>query len=203
MGREPLTNRGRRTRARIVAVAADLIGDRGVRATGLDDIITSAGVSKSQLYHYFASKDDLVFAVVTRQTERVLEAQMPRLEHLDNWEAIASWFDWIVAVQERRQCVGGCPIGSLANELADRDEAVRSELAASFERWQRYLEHGLDRMRARGELVPETDPEALALAAMASIQGGLLLTRTQRSPRPIRVALDAALCHLRLYAGHA
>src|SRR5712692_11410478 len=110
MGRAPHTNRGRKTRARIVAVAADLSGDRGVRATGLDDIIASAGVSKSQLYHYFASKDELVRAVVSRQTERVLAAQMPALEHLDSWSAIERWFDWIVAAQERRQCVGGCPL---------------------------------------------------------------------------------------------
>lgn len=196
---EPQTARGRATRERIIASAAELIGRDGVRATGLDEILAAAQVSKSQLYHYFSNKEDLARAVVARQTERVLAAQMPNLEHLDSWEGIAGWFDRLVALQERRRCIGGCPIGSLASELADHDDAARRDLVTSFERWQQYLAGGLEQMQVRGELTDEADPQLLALATMASIQGGLLLTRTQRSSRPLRVALDAALAHLQTF----
>jgi len=197
---EPQTDRGRATRERIVASAADLIGRRGVQATGLDQILVAAHVSKSQLYHYFTDKEDLARAVVARQTERVLAAQMPNLEHLDSWEGIAALFDRLVALQERRQCIGGCPIGSLASELADHDESARGDLVVSFERWQGYLVRGLEQMQERDELIAEADPQNLALATMVSIQGGLLLTRTQRDIHPLRVALGAALTHLRMFA---
>jgi TetR/AcrR family transcriptional repressor of nem operon len=196
---EPQTARGRATRERIVASAAELIGRDGVRATGLDEIRAAAQVSKSQLYHYFANKEELARAVVARQTERVLAVQMPNLEHLDSWEGIAGWFDRLVALLEQRHCIGGCPIGSLASELADHDEAARRDLVASFERWRRYLARGLERMQERGELATEADPTRLAVATLASIQGGLLLARTQRDTQPLRVALDAALAHLRIF----
>jgi len=199
MKSEPETARGRATRDRIVASAAELIGRDGVLATSLDQILGAAHVSKSQLYHYFLNKEDLARAVVARQTERVLAAQMPNLDHLDSWDGIAGWFDRLVALQERRRCIGGCPIGSLASELADHDEAARHDLAASFERWQRYLARGLEQLQERGELASEANPEVLALATMASIQGGLLLTRIQRDTHPLRVALDAALAYLRLF----
>jgi TetR/AcrR family transcriptional repressor of nem operon len=200
MKSEPETARGRATRERIVASAAELIGRQGVQGTSLDQILDGAHVSKSQLYHYFLNKEDLARAVVARQTERVLAAQMPALEHLDSWEGIASWFERLVALQERRQCIGGCPIGSLASELADHHEAARGDLVASFERWQQYLARGLAQMQERGELVSEAVPGTLALATMASIQGGLLLTQTRRDTEPLRVALAAALTHLRMFA---
>jgi hypothetical protein len=94
--------------------------------------------------------------------------------------------------------MGGCPIGSLASALADHDEAARRDLVASFDRWEGSL--GLACMRERGEVVAQADPATLAMAVMAGIQGGLLLTQTRKTSRPLRVALDAAMVHLRTFA---
>jgi AcrR family transcriptional regulator len=203
MTQEPKTRRGQVSRERIINSAANLVGERGVHGASLDDVLAAAKASKSQLYHYFRDKEDLVRAVVACQTERVLSAQMPLLEELDSWAAIAAWFDALVAGQDARHCVGGCPIGSLASELADHDEAARRDLAASFEHWEGYLARGLVRMQARGELVDRADPATLALAVMASIQGGLLLTQTQKTSQPLRVALDAAMIYLQSFAASA
>jgi AcrR family transcriptional regulator len=200
MRSEPKTRRGQASRERIVASAADLVGERGVHGTSLEDVLAGARASKSQLYHYFHDKEDLVRAVVARQTERVLGAQMPLLDELDSWAAITAWFDALVALQDERNCVGGCPIGSLASELADHDETARRDLVASFDRWEGYLCRGLARMRERGALVAHANPATLAMAVMAGIQGGLLLTQTRKTSRPLRVALDAALVHLRTFA---
>ena len=52
----PLTRRGRETRLRIVAAAAELMFDNGVAETTLEDIRAAAGVSGSQVYHYFEDK---------------------------------------------------------------------------------------------------------------------------------------------------
>ena len=58
--RPRLTPKGERTRARIVGAAAGLIYERGVAGTTLEDVRAAAEVSGSQLYHYFADKDELV-----------------------------------------------------------------------------------------------------------------------------------------------
>ncbi len=200
MTTQPKTRRGQASRERIIASAADLVGEHGVQGTSLDEVLTVARASKSQLYHYFRDKEELVRAVVARQTDRVLAVQMPLLDELDSWAAIAAWFDALVALQDQRGCIGGCPIGSLASELADRDEEARRDLVASFDRWEGYLARGLARMRERGELVAQADPATLAMAVMASIQGGLLLTQTRKTSRPLRVALDTALIYLRSFA---
>ena len=73
--RPRLTARGERVRTRIVEVAAALIHERGVAATTLDDVKAAAGVSGSQLYHYFPDKSDLVHAVIGYQPPETPSAQ--------------------------------------------------------------------------------------------------------------------------------
>ncbi len=194
---EPKTTKGRATRDRVLATAADLITDRGVAGVSLDDVCAHARVSRSQLYHYFDDKADLVRAVVGVTTDAVLAGQDEHLDHLDSWAAIEAWCDQLVSFQQARNGAGGCPIGSLVGQLAERDEGARAALAASFDRWERHLAHGLERMAARGELRPDADPAALATATMASLQGGLVLTQARRDPRQLRIALDGALAMLR------
>ncbi len=192
------TSRGAATRARIVEATADLVLTRGVRATTLDDVRAATSTSKSQLFHYFpAGKADLVRAVVLRQSERVLDGQRLLLSELDSFAALRRWRDVIVAVQRERACVGGCPLGSLASEVAEHDDQARTLLAGAFSQWQTLLRDGLAAMRAGGVLREEADPDALAIATVASLQGGLLLAQTTRSTRPLEIGLDAALAHLR------
>jgi len=200
MTTEPRTTRGRASRGRIVEAAADLMFVRGVRGTSLDDVLAASGVGKGQFYHYFADKEDLVHAVIARQADRVLDGQRPVLDALDSWAAIAAWFDLLVAIEEAQGCVGGCPVGSLASELSDRDEVARAALVAAFDRWEGYLARGLGRMLERGGLRADANPAVLAASTMASIQGGLLLAQARKDARALRLALDAALIYLGAFA---
>lgn len=194
------TTKGERTKARIIQATADLVWERGVAGMSLDDVRAETKTSKSQLYHYFADKAALLREVVAAQTERVLDEQRPTLERLDSWEALERWCDEVVAGKARQRCRGSCPIGSLVTQLGETDAVARADLAAAFERWERYLVAGLAAMRDRGDLVPDANPSDLAVATMASLQGGLLLAQAARSTQPLRVALDATLRHLRSWA---
>ena len=196
---EPVTDKGRATRNRVLDAATQLVFERGVAGTTLDDVRAAANVSKGQLYHYFADKDDLVHAVIDRTVQQVLDAQ-PRLLDLSSWAAIAAWFDDLVGLQVGRHAIGGCPIGGLAGQLAETDEQARTELAAGFDRWEAPLREGLRQMQADGELRRGAHPARLATATLAAIQGGLVLTQTRRDPQQLRVALDAAYAYLRSFA---
>src|SRR5258706_6957138 len=69
---EPRTGRGRASRERIVERAADLFAERGVAGTSLDEVLAAAGAGKSQLYHYFRGRDELVEAAVAHRCTQVL-----------------------------------------------------------------------------------------------------------------------------------
>jgi AcrR family transcriptional regulator len=193
------TAKGAATRARIVEAAADLVLARGIGGTSLDDIRAATATSKSQLFHYFpGGKRDLVRAIVALQRERVLDAQRPALDALDSWAAWDAWRAAVLAFYADQPY--GCPIGSLAREAAAGDPELGAEVGAFFARWQDHLQHGLETMRSRGELDPAADPEALALATLAAIQGGLLLRDSTGSAQPLAAALDGALRNLRSWA---
>jgi len=200
MAHAPATAKGRATRERILQAAAELIAEKGAAGMSLDDVRARTGASRSQLYHYFEDRDDLVRAVIDVTIDAVLDTQGELLDHLDSWAAIDRWFDALVQHQIDRQACGGCPLGSLAGQLAERDPDARVAIAAGLERWEAHLRDGLTRMRTSGKLRKDADPAALATATMASIQGGLLLTQVRRDPRQLRSALNAARNNLRVAA---
>ncbi len=191
-----LTRKGIATRERIVAAAAELIFQRGVAETTTQDVCDAAGVSFSQLYHYFEDKMKLVRAVIARQTETVLGAQQPFLGNLDSIAALRAWRDHLVAIQRQMSCEGGCPLGTLASELSEKSPEARADLATGFERWEDAIRSGLRAMHESGELRAQADPERLALATLAALQGALVLTQVRRQTAPLEAALDTVIDHI-------
>src|SRR2546422_6092743 len=148
----PATAKGRAMRERTLQAAAELIAEKGTAGMSLDDVRARTGASRSQLYHYFEDRDDLVHAIINVTTDAVLDTQGELLDHLDSWAGIDRWFDSLVQHQIDRQACGGCPIGSLAGQLAESDPDARAAIAAGLERWAAHLRDGLTRMRTSGKL---------------------------------------------------
>ncbi len=190
----PATERGRRTRSAIIDAAAAMMYQRGVTGTSLDEVLAASGTGKSQLYHYFVDKSDLVAAVVGRQLQRVLFEQ-PGLAHVDTWAGLDRWAAQVVAAHSRPGGPFACPLGTLAAELKN-DEAFRPSLDVAFRRWQEPLAQGLRAMRDRGELAPEADPARLAAMVIAALQGGMLLARTSGDVKILNDTFDVAVGHL-------
>src|SRR5215471_13258632 len=159
----PKTARGAATRARIVDAATELVRARGVANTTIDAVIEASKASKSQVYHYFADKDDLVLAVIQRQAERVLGAHEEMLGKLNSLAGLRRWRDAVVELTRRTNGAGGCPLGSLAAELSETPR-TRAALAQGFARWASYFEATLARMQARAGRKPGGDLEELSEA---------------------------------------
>jgi TetR/AcrR family transcriptional repressor of nem operon len=163
-----LTAKGAITRARIVDAAAGLVQQRGIADTTLEDVKQAAGVSSSQLYHYFADKDALVRAVVARQADLIVAGQQQT--GLGSVEGLRRWRDGVV---EHARAVSG--------------------VADGFTRWAATLRTALRGLDGSASLRPGTDPDALAQTMLATVQGGLLLAQVHRDARPLETALDTLL----------
>lgn len=199
MGTTPTTDRGRVTRQRIVAAAAEVVGEKGALGASLDEVGARAPASRSQLYHYFHDKNDLLLAVAEATNDAVLGGQRELFDHLGTWDGLVRWAEALVTLQEQRAGKGGCPIANLLGQLGERDAAIRAVLASGFDRWEADIRTGLAAMVISGELRPDADVAWLASSTLASVQGGLVLAQARRDPSALRRALDGALALIASY----
>ena len=194
-----LTARGRRTRQRIIRAAVDLFGERGFADTSVSDVLEASGTGTSQFYHYFDSKADLVRHVLRFQRLESLPDRNPDHGHLDSWARLRSWFDRMLEVTEESGCGGMDLIGAVPSELAS-DASLQREIVRTTHLRRRLLFRGLRRMKRRGLLTGDADPERLAGFAAAAIEGGLHLSSTDQSSGALRMALEETWERLRSYA---
>jgi TetR/AcrR family transcriptional regulator, transcriptional repressor for nem operon len=189
------TPKGQATRDRIVAATAQLMFEGGVASTSWEDVQKAAGVNASQLHHYFGDKQRLVRDVIAYQTRTILGNQA-LLGSLDSMDALRAWRDSLVDLQRQAQCKGGCPLGSLAGELFEAYPQCREDLTNGFDQWEASIRDGLQAMRERGDLRRSADPDRLATALLAALQGGLILCQVRRDTAPLEAALDTMLDHI-------
>lgn len=194
------TDKGQRTRERIVSSAAELVMAQGVSTITLEEVKAAAGVGNSQLYHYFADKSALLEAVIAHLTEQIVVRQEALLTTIEVRDDLRRWRDAVLEVQQTIGPQSGCPIGSLGSEIAQQDETARQAVARSLDRWQAALRAGLVRLQTLGQLRADADADALAANLMTALQGGLLLGKIHRSTEPLAQALDAAIDHVDAYA---
>lgn len=191
-----LTARGEKTRAKIVAAAADLMYVRGVGATTLDDVLLASGVSKSQLYHHFTGKDALVRAVIDHAGGRVIERERDALGHVSTMPGLRRWRDALIQNNALRHGAYGCALGSLASEVSDQDDEARRALSQLFIEWEGLLAGVLRRLQEGGSLPPEASIDQLATGLMGALQGGYMLAQTARDVTPMATSIDMALSHI-------
>lgn len=180
-----LTAKGRATRERIVVAAAELMYDRGVTRTSLDDVQQAAGVGRSQVYHYFGDKESLIRAVIAHR----LRALLGTLDGLDSLAGLRAWRDVVVDAQRQRDSVGGWPVGALVGPHSQ----CRVDLAGGFIRWETAIRECLQAMYDRGDLRRTANPERLATALLAAVEGGTVLAQVRRDPALLATALDEVL----------
>jgi TetR/AcrR family transcriptional repressor of nem operon len=201
-GRQPVPSDvpAETTRDQLVVVATDVIRSHGLHAFALDDVAEAAGLDALAVARHFATRDDVVEAVVDRHVAAVLHIQEPLLDRVNTLTDLLEWRDNVVLINRRSGGSRGCPMASLINVVTD-DDAARRALAAGFDRWEDKLAGALGRLQVNGELTVTTDPAALATATLALLQGGLLLALTAHDPGKLALALDMAFNNLGVSAG--
>jgi TetR/AcrR family transcriptional repressor of nem operon len=175
--------------------AMNLLWTKGYKATSLDELCAATGLSRSSFYAAFGSKRDLLL----RTVERYVEQRSPSLIAIlarpisvqDAFGALLDEsIDQIVAGSGRR----GCFLGNCAAELPRSDRSALAQVREGLGRTETIFREALIRGRARGELEPQADVNALARFLVAGIQGLRLVGKVN----PDRAALkDVASTLLR------
>lgn len=156
-----------RTRQRILDVAIDLFGTRGVDAVSLDEIARDVGVRKQTILYWFPSKDELVAAVLEQVAAEllvVIDAAI-RSSSDDPLERIDAVVRAVFRPAVRRPALLGLvrEVSRLPAAQADR---LRLHVQPMVDRATEYLQLEMDKARIR-----RGDPGLIAALAYATVTG--------------------------------
>jgi AcrR family transcriptional regulator len=191
------------TRDRIRFAAMRLFAQKGYGSTSVADILQAADVKSGSLYYFYPGKQDVLLDVL----DTYLAGIHPMLLQ-PAWAGVADPIERVFALLDRYRhalvasdCTYGCPIGSIALELHEPDPPVRERLAANFDAWVGAIEQCF--LDAGARLPSDTDRHALAVFALTTMEGGVMLSRTHRTVHGFDAAVRMLRSHLDMLAARA
>ena len=175
------------TRRHILDVASAQFRESGIAAVGLAGIMAEAGLTNGAFYTHFASKEDLVRAVLLDALER---REQRHKDNLENGVALETVIRDYLSPKHRDRAATGCPTAALVSEIARHPKATREAFTGKMS----------DILALMAAQMPEGTPaerRRRAIAAYATMVGALQLSRAvsdrQLSEEILENAVDAAL----------
>lgn len=182
------------SRERLIAAMSALLWEKGYAATSPRDVMAAAAVGQGSFYHHFTGKHDLAMAALRRNVADSVAASSadPDLSPLQTVEA---------DLLRSRPAMQGCPVGRMTQDPQVMTDAellgvVGDAFATMLRRRSELISAAID----AGELPAGTDPDDLAAALAAVIQGGYVLSRAMGSPAYMDAATRGAVALLEAVA---
>jgi len=175
------------TRNLIIQTGADLIGTKGFGATGINGILTVAGVPKGSFYHYFSSKNDFGLAIIETFAEEY-DAKLERIltdSSRSCVDRLRAYFDTGFDNMASCNCARGCLIGNLGQELAGQNEMFRVRLEKVFSGWEKRLERCIAEAQTAGDIGTDIAPSDAASFLLSGWEGAILRSKVVKSTEPM------------------
>jgi len=189
--------KGMKTRQRIVEMAAPVFNRQGFVGASMRDLISATGLEKGGIYNHFGSKEQLALEAydfaMSRVTDALARSQDGATDAVDRLTRMIRSF----ATFARKPAIaGGCPIMNTAIEADDTHPELRDRARASMTLWHRLIGRIVKDGVAAGELVPGTDPYALAALITGSLEGGLMLSGLYDDPTYVDHIVEHLSAHV-------
>lgn len=187
-------SKGKETRERIIAKAAELFNQRGLEGTSLADLMEATGLEKGGIYRHFPSKE----AVAAEAFDYAWEAAFQeRVRDLDRTPGTVDRLKQLIAnfVERRSPVPGGCPLLNTAIDADDGNPILRERVRQALGRLRNLVLSIIHEGIQRREIRPGVDPNRLAPLIISSLEGALMMSRLERN----RDALLAVRSHLDHY----
>ena len=195
---KPMT-KGETTRQDIIRKSAPVFNQRGFAGASMHDIMQATGLEKGGIYRHFETKQQLAAATFRYTLDQAVQARVGDLDPAT--PALAQLQHMVQAFAKRPSPVpGGCP---LMNTAVDADDTNPELLQLAREGVQAWKSRIVTVARAgiqSGEILPATNPTALANLLIATLEGALLLARIEATREPLDDACRSLTAHLQTLA---
>ena len=164
-----------------------LVHERGFGASSVRDITQAAGVPQGSFTNHFVSKEAFGLEILERYREMTSAAVRTTLrnDRLPPLRRLRAWIDNQLEYLRKDDMRRGCLYGNLSAEASEASEAIRFRVASVFAENQASVAYCLQAAIDGGELAPNTDAQEVAGFIVSSLQGAILVAKSQRSPIPV------------------
>jgi len=177
---KPANKRGS-TRHKMLLAAAEVLRERGAAGVTIDEVLARSGAPRGSVYYHFPngrnqlltealqSAGDSITAVIDDAVTRGGAALIR--------EFVAFWDEALT----ESDFTAGCPVVAAAIGSSDDDPEVANVVGVIFKGWRTSLTRAFV-----ADGFDESDAGSLAVTCIAALEGAIVLSRTTRSPEPLR-----------------
>lgn len=170
---------------------------KGFQATSMDDIVAHSKVSKTNIYYYFKSKEELLLTIV----DQLISHYEQRINHIlsQSETSVLEKLETLLLIltdhSEQNNYLGGCPFLTLYTQTPYEAIEVRDSIKGFFERQLHAVELILSEGIAKQELKAVLPVKPTAALIISAIEGALFLAQASNNPDIIK-AVHPALASL-------
>jgi AcrR family transcriptional regulator len=187
------------TRQRILRTAFEEFYRFGFQGGSLNRIVEQTGLTKGALFHHFAGKQELGYAVVDEVIWPLFKETMidPLARSEDPIKDIKQLL--LQMAEQGGPCgslVQGCPVNNLAQEMSPLDEEFRLRLEKIYAAWRLAFKTALANGIKAGTVRKDVAPVKVAAFLVAAIEGIIGTVKNAQDPKLLRQAGDTLLDYL-------
>jgi TetR/AcrR family transcriptional repressor of nem operon len=180
-------SKGEATRQRIISEAAPLFNQRGYEGCSMQDIMSATGLEKGGIYRHFESKEELAAEAFDYAWQLAVSKRWANLDSIPNHVDLLK--QYIANYSTRSSFPGGCPLLNTAVDSDNGNPILRERVRKALRGWQAKLRKILQDGIQAGTIKPEIDVNQVSSLIIGGIEGGMLLSRIEKSEQPLRDAL--------------
>src|ERR1700722_13401389 len=180
--------KGQQTRDRIIAQAAPLFNQRGYEGCSIQVIMAATGLEKGGIYRHFDSKEELAAEAFDHAWHVTIATRFQKLDSIPNH--VDRLKQHIANFAIRSGLPGGCPLLNTAVDSDNGNPVLRERVRKALHGWQTRLKKILREGIAAGTVQPDIDIDKTASLIIGNLEGGMLISRIEKSDQPLRNALE-------------
>lgn len=182
--------RKKSTKQHLIEESAELFNKAGYAGTSLSDITEAAGLTKGSIYSNFKDKNALAIAAFQHNYEKMRNEVGSKMRDGKNaTEKLLEYVNYYRKNAEKLYEMGGCPIINAAVDADDGNDALKSEVQSAFKAWREGIVFSVNQGLKDGEF-RTADPKKFAHRMIASIEGGVMMSKVMEDPIILHDVLD-------------
>ena len=185
-----MTSREESTKDKIIEITAEIVNQKGIDATSINDILKATGLKKGSLYFHFPNKESIIFAVLEKAKKELNEFLNNSLKGNSPKECLNNFLENVFEKHKKKGFVGGCIFGNVTLEMSDKNNKYSKFVQNVFEEWFEKIKIIIENGQKENQINKMFSPESFAQFIVAAIEGGIMLSRLKKDEKPLKECIE-------------